>query len=136
MSYIIAYLTFNGNCREAMNFYRDSFGGELYIQTVGESPFSAKMPLQMQDNIVQATLKNKELVIMASDFADDDGIRKGNNISLMLNCDSKQYLEQCYERLAEGCIQRQPIEETFWGALFGTLTDRYGNPWLFNFQLK
>ena len=43
------YLTFNGNCREAMHFYRGISGGELNLQTIGESPMAVKMPAPMQD---------------------------------------------------------------------------------------
>lgn len=47
MTQINSYLTFNGNCREAMNFYKDCLGGELILQTIGESPLAYKMPQLM-----------------------------------------------------------------------------------------
>ena len=51
MTTIITYLTFNGNCREAMTFYKECLGGELHFQTVGVSPHSSKMPKKMKDVI-------------------------------------------------------------------------------------
>jgi PhnB protein len=49
MTQINSYLTFNGNCREAMNFYKDCLGGELNLQTIAESPLADKMPAQMKE---------------------------------------------------------------------------------------
>ena len=56
MTQINAYLTFSGNCREAMNFYKSCLGGELTLQTIGESPLGDKMPPQMKDSILHSTL--------------------------------------------------------------------------------
>ena len=67
MIQINAYLTFNGNCREAMTFYQKCLGGELYLQTIGESPMAAQMPPQMKDSILHSTLTNGEAIIMATD---------------------------------------------------------------------
>jgi Uncharacterized protein conserved in bacteria len=73
MTQINAYLTFNGNCREAMTFYQICLGGDLSFQTVGESPLSAKMPGRMKDCILQATLTNGALVLMGSDMVAGQG---------------------------------------------------------------
>ena len=51
MTQINAYLTFNGNCREAMNFYKEVLDGDLALQTIGESPMADKMPQKMKDCI-------------------------------------------------------------------------------------
>jgi PhnB protein len=133
MTSINSYLTFNGNCREAMTFYQRCLGGELSFQTIGESPLSDKMPLQMKESILHATLINGSLVIMASDMASEKGIIKGNSVSLMLNCSSEKEIRTYYKKLSSGGNADHPLEDTFWGAIFGDLTDKYGNHWLLNY---
>lgn len=136
MANINSYLTFSGNCREAMTFYKECLGGELTLQTVGESPLSEKMPKHMKNSILHATLKNDELILMASDMVDNYGLHKGNNISMVLNCKSEKEIRSNYQKLSAGGSATHPIELTFWGALFGGLTDKFGNHWLLNYQTK
>lgn len=136
MSSINSYLRFNGNCKEVMSFYKDCLGGELTMQKVGESPMAHNMPQQMQDKIMHATLKNDGFTIMASDLCDERGLIKGNNVSLMLDCDSEQQIRNTYERLSEGGKKTHPLEKTFWNALFGDLTDKFGINWLMNYQME
>jgi len=136
MSSINSYLRFNGNCEEAMSFYKDCLGGELTMQKVGESPMSNNMPQQMQDKIMHATLKTDGFIIMASDLCDESGLVKGNNVSLMLDCDSEEQIRNTYDRLSEGGNKSHPLEQTFWNALFGDLTDKFGINWLMNYQLE
>ena len=90
MTQINSYLTFSGNCREAMQFYKECLGGELILQTIGESPLSGKMPQQMKDCILHSTLIKGNLVMMGSDMVGENGITKGNAVSLMLNCSSEE----------------------------------------------
>ena len=134
MTHINSYLTFNGNCREAMTFYKECLGGELFVQTVGESPLSDKMPPQMKECILHATLTKGALVLMGSDMVDEKGLLKGNSVSLMLNCSSEEEIKTCFEKLSSGGKKDHPLEDSFWGALFGDLTDKFGNHWLLHFD--
>lgn len=134
MSAINVYLTFSGNCREAMNFYKDCLGGELNLQTVGESPLADKMPAQMKDCILHATLTKGDLVLMASDMVGEKGLQKGNAVSLMLDCNSEEEINRCYKVLSEGGEPTHSLEVSFWGACFGDLIDKYGNHWLLHFD--
>ena len=134
MTQINSYLTFSGNCREAMNFYKDCLGGELTLQTIGESPLADKMPPQMKESIVHATLIKGGLIIMASDMVGDRGLIKGNSVSLMLNCNSEEEIRTCYSNLVAGGEADHQLEISFWGALFGDLTDKFGNHWLLHFD--
>ena len=131
---IQAYLTFNGNCREAMNFYKECLGGELFFQTIGESPLSDKMPAKMKEYILHSTLTKGNLVLMGSDMVPQSGLSIGNAVSLSLQCSSEEDIHTFYRKLSEGGTADHPIEVSFWGALFGDLTDKYGNHWLLNFQ--
>lgn len=134
MKRINSYLTFNGNCRDAMSFYKECLGGDLVLQTVGESPLAERMPKQMRDCILHSTLTNDMLVLLATDMAPSSGLVRGNAISLALDCGSENEIRDCYSKLASGGTADHPLEETFWGALFGGLTDRFGNHWLLNYE--
>lgn len=131
---LYSYLTFNGNCREAMTFYKACLGGKLTFQTIGESPVSNKMPKKMKDIILHATLIKDNLVLMASDMVYETGLVKGNSVSLSLNCNSEEEIKQCYTKLSEGGTASHPLEIGFWGVLFGDLTDKFGNHWILNYN--
>ena len=136
MTQIHSYLTFNGNCREAMTFYQECLGGELTFQTVGDSPLSRKMPKQMKDCILHATLTKEALVLQASDLVPQTGLKKGNTVSLALHCCSEEEIKKVYAKLLTDSMADHPLEVTYWGALFGDLTDKYGNHWLLNYTNK
>ena len=132
MAQINSYLTFSGNCQEAMTFYQACLGGELSLQTIGDSPRANQMPPSMKAGILHATLTKGGLVLMASDMVSEQGLRKGNSVSLMLDCSSEDEIRSYYDKLSAGGQATHPLENTFWGALFGGLTDKFGNHWLLN----
>jgi PhnB protein len=134
MKAINSYLTFNGNCREAMLFYKECLGGELTLQSIGESPLSEKMPAQMKDCILHASLTKGAWALMGSDMVAEEGLIKGNSVSLCLQCSSEAEIKACYANLSDGGKATHPLENTFWGALFGDLVDKFGNRWLLNFE--
>jgi PhnB protein len=134
MMQIHSYLTFNGNCREAMTFYQECLGGKLTFQTVGASPLSKKMPKKMKDCILHATLTNEALLLQGSDMVPHNGLIKGNTVSLSLNCSSEEQIKMLYAKLSSEGKAEHPLENTFWGALFGDLTDKYGNHWILNYN--
>jgi len=115
-------------------FYKDCLGGELTLQTIGESPLSEKMPQQMKECILHARLKKDSLTLMASDMVGSNGLVKGNSVSMMLDCSSEEEIRSCYEKLSEGGERTHPLEVTFWGALLGNLTDKYGNHWMLHYS--
>jgi len=134
MTKVNPYLTFNGNCKEAMTFYQKCLGGELTFQTIGESPLSAKMPQKMKDCILHSTLTKGNLVLMASDMVSAEGLIKGNSVSLSLQCNSEEEIKNVFNKLSANGTIKHHLETTFWGALLGDLTDRYGNNWILNFN--
>lgn len=131
---IHSYLTFSGNCREAMTFYQECLGGDLMLQPIAGSPMAEKLPREMQECILHGTLTRDHFTLMGSDMVPDTGLLKGNAISLMLDCRSEEELVSCFQKLASGGVSNHPLERTFWGALFGDLTDKYGNHWLLHHQ--
>ena len=134
MTKINSFLTFNGNCREAMTFYKECLGGELTQQTVGELPMAEQMPAQMKESILHSLLTSESIVIMGSDMAPETGLIKGNAVSLMLNFSNEEETRRIYTNLSKGGNATHPLEVTFWGALFGNLTDKFGNQWMLNFD--
>lgn len=134
MASINSYLTFNGNCKEAMTFYQRCLGGELTLETVGELIPADQAPNHMKRCIVSAVLAKDDLLIMATDMVAEHGLIKGNSIAMMLNCNSEEEAHSFYHKLSAGGKASHPLQETFWGALFGDLTDRFGNNWLINYD--
>ena len=132
MAHIHSYLTFGGNCREAMSFYRSVLGGELSFQTVGDSPLSGKMPKKIRELILHSMLTNGRLVLMGTDMVPESGLTRGNAVSLVLNCNSEKEIRAYYKKLSAGGSAEHPLEETYWGDLFGGLTDKFGHHWLLN----
>ncbi|MES2591583.1 MAG: VOC family protein [Bacteroidota bacterium] len=131
---VTPYLTFNGNCLEAMTFYKKCLGGTLTFQTVGSSPLAAKMPARMKKAILHATLVKDNVTLMASDMVSDKGLTKGNAVSIMLDCNSEAEIRKLYKKLSQEGKATQPLENTFFGALLGGLTDKYSNNWLLHFN--
>jgi PhnB protein len=127
---ITSYLTFEGNCREAMTFYQECFGGELVFQTIGESPLGNELPDDMKKYILNATLINGKLTIVASDMVPESGLLKGNSVSLLLCCSSAAEASEYFIRLSKDGRATDPLVNTFWGSLFGGLVDKFGNNWL------
>ncbi|MEH6680576.1 MAG: VOC family protein [Sediminicola sp.] len=131
MPKIVAYLNFNGNCREAMEFYRDCLGGTLELQQVGDSPKGKHLPETMKDRILHASLKKGNMVLMGTDLVPDNGIGKGNSISILLTSPNKEEIVAYHTNLKENGRVTHALDTTGEGLLFGGLTDKYGNHWLF-----
>jgi PhnB protein len=101
MKQLNAYLYFNGNCREAMEFYRECLGGDLKIMAVGESPMAAQMPSDMKDKVMHAVLKSDGMVIMASDTMGAVESVRGNMVALCINGNEKKEIESLLSKLAK-----------------------------------
>ncbi|MBI2850492.1 MAG: VOC family protein [Chloroflexi bacterium] len=125
-----AYLTFEGNCREAMEFYKGCLDGELNLMTVGDSPMAAQMPAEMHSKILHSVLTNGAIMLMGSDKLDEEEYRHGNTVSLCLVCKSKKEIETLFSKLSTGAKAVNPLREEFFG-IYGDLTDKYGFHWMF-----
>ncbi len=130
MAKLNPYLRFNGNCREAMEFYRDCLGGELKIMTAADSTMASQLPAEMKNNVMHSTLEKEGMVIMASDNMGQGRIIKGNMIALSITSTSKEEIEKYFSRLSEGGSKIQPIQQTFFG-WYGDFKDRFGVNWMF-----
>lgn len=113
-----------------MLFYKKCLGGRLELQSVGDSPMASKLPAKMKERVLHSRLTKKSFVLMGSDMVEDAGLIKGNAVSLMLHCSSEKEIRTLYHKLSEEGRPTHPVEITYWGALFGGLTDKFGNSWL------
>ena len=133
MTYINAFLNFNGQTRDAMTFYQDCLGGELVMQKISESPMAARVPSEMGAKILHSSLTKDNLVLMASDMLGNN-IVKGNSISLCVNCSSDEEINTFFSKLSSGGKIVEPLHQSFWGSTFGSLTDKFGITWIFNYS--
>lgn len=130
MIQISAYLTFAGNCREAMSFYRECLGGRLSFRTVGDTADAEVLPAHLKNAVLQATLVSGALVLTGSDMVGEEGLICGNTVSLLLHCNNEKETRDCYRKLAAGGATSFPLRPTVEGGLFGGVTDKYGHHWL------
>src|SRR6476659_2863374 len=122
---LFPYVNFRGNCEEALNFYKEALNGEIVqLGRYGEYPM--KSPENIKDKIVHARLKFGDELIMASDIMDEHPVNTGDNISLSVECDNDRQLEQVFSKMSSGGKITMPLQEQFWGAKFGMLTDKFG----------
>src|SRR5690349_17316387 len=143
MASVNVYLTFNGNCEEAFNFYKTVFGGEFgYIgrfkdmpaqegQTAAASPDAEK--------IMHVSLPvSAETVLMGSDTGGEwaKDFKEGNNFSISINTSSKEEADRMFNGLSAGGRVNMPMASTFWGDYFGMFTDKFGINWMVSFNEK
>ena len=129
MATIKTYLTFNGNCREAMTFYKECLGGELTLETVKGSPMESHCPREMHNNILHASLENNGLSLLSSDMAEPGGVNAGNNVSLSLICANEAEIETLFKSLAEGGSIKYPLHD-FYSGKIGVLVDKFSINWI------
>jgi PhnB protein len=132
MKTIDAYLTFDGNCRQAMTFYQKALGGELEIQTFADA--KVESPKGAEGRIMHARLTKGAAVLMASDSMPGMTVKQGNNFSLAIGCESIPEIDKLFAALGEKGKVTMPLQDTFWGARFGMLTDQFGINWMFNYE--
>jgi PhnB protein len=127
MANVTPYLQFNGNCREAMNFYKDCLGGELELMTFSEAPAGGEMPGAQPDQVMHSALNADGISFFAADMGKD---ASSDNIALCISATSVEQLETYFQNLATGASMTQPIKEEFFGH-FGALVDKFGISWMF-----
>ena len=131
MTNLTPYILFDGNCQEAMEFYKSCFGGELTSLKVKDSPAKDHMPAIQQEKTVNARLTSGKLDISASDWLRLDEPRvRGNTVCLYLSGGSLSELKVLFERLSTVAEVTDPLKETFFG-VYGALNDKFGVRWMF-----
>lgn len=129
-----AYLTFNGQCREAFEFYVKALGAEIeMMSTFADSPMAQQMPADMHDKIIHARIRIGEATVMGSD-APAGRYTRPQGFSVALGVDAPAEAERIFAALSEGGHVGMALQETFFAARFGMAVDRFGIPWMVNCQ--
>lgn len=124
------YISFNGTARQAMEFYRDVFGGDLTVNTFGE--YGMTDPA-MAGNVMHAMLETDQgFTLMASDLGPGMEYHPGDNITVSLSGDDGDDLRGYWEKLSAGGTVSMPLEKQVWGDEFGQCQDKFGTSWLVN----
>ena len=129
-TYLAPYLTFDGNCREAMEFYHSALGGNLEVSTFGDL-YPDESP-DRKDKIMHSMISNGAVTLMASDSQPGVEYRIGNHISLSLAGSNGDELKRFWDGLSQGGTVTMPLEKQVWGDEFGMFTDKFGMLWLVN----
>lgn len=116
-----------------MTFYQESLGGELNLQEVGDSPLAKTLPPNMKNCILHARLSKQNFTLMATDMVEDEGFNLGNSMAILLECETEEDLRKYFLNLANGGKVTHAPKHTFRGALFGTVTDKFGVRWMVHF---
>jgi PhnB protein len=123
------YLNFNGNCEEAFKFYEKCLGGQiLAIIKTEDTPMAGKAPPNM---VMHARMMVEGTILMGSDSMGQN-FTTPQGFSVTLNVAEPAEADRVFHDLSEGGTVTMPIQETFWAKRFGTVTDRFGTPWMVN----
>lgn len=132
------YLNFDGNAEEAFRFYQSVFGGELFIQRMGEVPMEGTEITEEEKNYAMhvALPIGKGQYLMASDCLTSQGqtLTKGNNNYISVAPDSRKEADKLFNGLSAGGTVEMPLEDMFWGDYFGSFTDKFGVCWMINYN--
>lgn len=140
MKSINPYLNFKGNTEEAFNFYKEAFGGEFALMRYKDAPEKEKMSMSEsdQEKVLHVSLSvGKMNMLMASDVPEAMGeLTIGNNFAIYIEAESKEEVDSLFGKLSQGGKVQMPLSDTFWGAYFGMLTDKFGIQWMIGYEYK
>jgi PhnB protein len=126
------HLTFDGQCEAAFEFYAKVFGGEITsLNRYEGSPI--EVPVNFDQKIMHAELVFENNSIHGSDQPEK---KVANNSSMSLSFVEVFVMDDIFKNLASGGIITMPLQDTFWGARYGTVTDKFGVLWEFNCDLN
>ena len=126
------YLAFNGQCREAFEFYEKALGGKIaFIQTIGETPMASSMPADSHGRVMHVTLHVGDQVLQGSDTPDGQSTTP-TGFTIAVHFDDAAEGERVFSALAQNGKIQMPFQETFWAKGFGMLIDQFGTPWMVN----
>lgn len=139
MTAVNPYITFNGTCEEAFNFYKSVFGGDFpYAGKFKDMPSEYPIEESDKEKIMHISLPIGNTVLMGSDAAGGFGgdYKEGNNITISINTDSEDEATRIFNGLSAGGKVTMPLNKTFWGAYFGMFTDKFGINWMVNYDYE
>jgi PhnB protein len=123
------YLNFDGNARQAMEYYERVFGGTLVVNTFGEYGETG----DRADGVMHAQLETPSgYTLMASDMPPGMPFQPGNNMTNSLSGTDGDELRGYWEKLSDGGTVTMPLEKQMWGDEFGMCVDQFGVSWMVN----
>lgn len=129
---VTPYLTFDGNAKEAIDFYAKAFGAEVQgVQTFGDADFPT--PPEAAERIMHARFSKGDFLIMVSDSFLGHPVNIGNNVSLAVTFESEEAIQSVYNALKEGGIAHMELQDTFWNSKFAKVQDKFGVIWDLDF---
>ncbi len=129
---LVPYLHFQGNCEEALSYYKKILDGEVEIVNRYDNP-AMQIPSEYQDKVLHARYTMGDTLIFASDFFPGRILERGNgDIALSLDVDSEEEAQRIFLLLSKGGEVIVPFSKQFWGAWHGNLIDKYGIKWMLN----
>jgi PhnB protein len=129
---IYPFLTFNGNCKEAMHFYQSCFGGELQFTCLGDTPAGKQFPMEIRQLVLHARLESEHIRLFASDLGGEEGVASGNTISLWISIAAPEQLRLVFGRLSRRGRVTAPLTPEMLDGQWATLTDQYDVQWIFS----
>jgi len=143
MTTVNVYLTFNGQCLDAFEFYKSVFGGEYnFIGKFKDMPIQEGMkPISEEDSekIMHVSLPiSKETILMGSDSGGDWAMNliQGNNFSVSVSTDTTEEAKRIFDQLSEGGQITMALQKTFWQSYYGMLIDKFGINWMISCELQ
>jgi len=140
MATVNLYINFNGTTEEAFKFYKSVFGGEFIgLQRYKDTPAVDNLSTEGGDKLMHVSLPlGDNLLLHATDMLESRGhaLVAGNNFNIMIEAKSKEEAEKYFKELSAGGKDIVPLKEEFWGAYYGSFTDKFGIPWMVNYQFK
>jgi PhnB protein len=133
MKNLVPHITFNGDCEQAVNFYKNALGGEIeFIMTYKGSPMEEQVPEDYGLKIMHSTFAADGIRFMAADSMPGHEVPGESNIDLSIDFDSKEEQAEAFRKLSEGGQVLMPLQDVFWGSHFGMVQDRFGIKWMLN----
>jgi len=128
---ISPYISFNGNCAEAIGFYEKALNVKADIMRYGDAPADAgyETPEAAKNLVMHAQFELCGEMMMLCDMPPESPVKIGDNIAIMAEFDDADTAQAAFNALKEGAVIGMEMQETFWSKLFGSLTDRFGITW-------
>jgi len=132
--HIVPYLMFAGEAEAALHFYQRVLGGEItMLSRYGDNPDMGAKGAQ-KEKILHARLESADFRLYFSDSMPNVEVETGNKVSMNIECTSMEEINEAYALLSEGAKVEYELQDTFWGARYAKLTDRFGLRWDLNYQ--
>jgi PhnB protein len=124
------YIFFYGRCEEALEFYKQVFGGTYELSRQGDAPADYQGPAESRNKVMHATFTAPGISFLASDGRETKAVDpQEGNVSLCLTATDQAQGKRLFDALAAGGTVEEPFGDAFWGGKFGIVDDRFGTQW-------